>query len=83
MAADERIRRLRPDLMMIDEDFVSIPECAQRMGISVDECWDLVENHSLRAYRWGGWGEVLAQPAILSGAVARKRNPARTQAKRK
>ena len=41
--------------MMYDDDgFVSVEECAQRMGLTVDEIWDLVEGRALRARRWGG-----------------------------
>jgi hypothetical protein len=68
---------------MTDDDFVSIPECAQRMGISVDEVWELVDRHALKAYRYAGWGEPLVQPAILSGAAAPKRKSPRTSSRRK
>jgi hypothetical protein len=49
-----------------DDGFVSVAECAKRMGISVNDVFDLVDSHALRAYRWGGWGEVFVQPAILT-----------------
>lgn len=52
-----------------DEDwFVPVPECAERMGITVEQLWGLIESHALRAHRWGGWGDVMVQPAIVSGA---------------
>ncbi len=50
------------------DDYVSVEECAKRMNISVEQVFELVSSHALRAYRWGGWGDVLVQPAILSGA---------------
>jgi hypothetical protein len=56
-----------------DEDgFVSVEECAARMNISVNDVFDLVDSHALRAYRWGGWGEVFVQPAILTSFPPRK-----------
>ncbi|MCV7179539.1 hypothetical protein [Mycolicibacterium sphagni] len=57
---------------MRDDDFVSIEECGQRMGLTSDQVVDLIERHALRAYRYGGWGEVMVQPAIVNVLPKRK-----------
>jgi predicted DNA-binding transcriptional regulator AlpA len=51
-----------------DEGFVSVEECAKRMGISVNDVWDLIDSRALRAYRYAGWGDTVVQPAILTGS---------------
>ncbi|ORA82091.1 hypothetical protein [Mycobacterium malmoense] len=50
------------------DDYVSVEECAKRMNITTEQVFELVSSHALRAYRWGGWGDIVVQPAILSGA---------------
>jgi hypothetical protein len=66
-----------------DDGFVSIPECAERMGLSVEQVWDLIESHALAAQRYGGWGEILCQPAILSGATSGPVTPPPDKPKRR
>jgi hypothetical protein len=46
------------------ESFVPVDECAQRMGITVEQVGKLVRRGILRADRSG-----FVQPAIISGAV--------------
>lgn len=55
--------------MDLRDDYVSVDECAERMNLTAEQVWDLIAAHALRAYRWAGWGEVLVQPALLTGAV--------------
>jgi hypothetical protein len=52
--------------MLDDDGFVSLPECAARMGISSDEVWDLIERHASRAYGYGGWDEPLVRLALTN-----------------
>lgn len=44
------------------DSFVSVQECARRMNLSTEQVMELVSKHALRAYRHGGWGEVLVEP---------------------
>lgn len=49
---------------MIDDGFLPLEECAQRMGVTPERVVDYVRRGILRADRDG-----YVQPAILSGAV--------------
>ena len=61
-----------------DDGFVPLDEAARRMNLTVEQVLDLVNQHVLRAYRWGGWGEILVQPAITNKTPRKtaKRRPA-------
>ena len=47
-------------------DFLDIDECADRMGLSVHQVWDLVERGALRSFRLGHARMPLVQPAITN-----------------
>jgi hypothetical protein len=56
-----------------DGTFVSVEECAKRMNLTTDEVWDLVESRALHACRYGGWGDLLVEPALVNVLPAPKR----------
>jgi hypothetical protein len=62
-----------------DDGFVAIDEAAQRMDLTVEQVMELVEKHALRAYRWGGWGQVMVEPAITNVTPARRKPAAKRQ----
>ena len=55
------------------DSYVPLDEAATRMALPVERVLELIEQGALRAYRYAGWGEILVQPAILSGAVPKKK----------
>ncbi|MCU1701370.1 MAG: hypothetical protein JWR34_7433 [Mycobacterium sp.] len=65
--------------MLDDEDrFVPVEVAARRMGLTVEQVMELVERHALRARRYGGWGEIEVEPAIVNikpRDLAGKRHP--------
>jgi hypothetical protein len=52
----------------IDDTYVPIEECADRLGLSVPEVEDLVAKGLLRARRNGGW-LLEVQPALIPGVT--------------
>lgn len=49
-------------------DFLDLEDCAVRMGLSVAQVTQLVRIGALRSIP-AGFGDVLVQPAIITGAV--------------
>jgi hypothetical protein len=49
-----------------DDDFVPIDEAATRMGLTTEQVMELVTSGGLRARRYGGWGQVEVEPAIVN-----------------
>ena len=71
------VTRVMDDL---DETYVSIETCAERMGLSVGQVMDLVSSHVLKARRWGAHlFEV--QPAIVPGITTPARRKRRGNAR--
>ena len=54
--------------MFLDDDYVPLAECARRMGVSEEQVELWVMARVLKAYS-DGWGSVMVQPALLSGAI--------------
>lgn len=67
------------------DGYVSVEECARRMNLSPPQVMELVSKQALRAYRWGGWGEVLVEPAVVNVRPSRdglaKREPRTTRSR--
>lgn len=51
-----------------DETFVSVDECAARLGLSVRQVEELAAKGLLRARRHGGW-LLEVQPALIRGVT--------------
>lgn len=54
-------------MLIDDREYLSIRQCAEHMGITVDEIKELVRTRALRAIDLGF--EVFVEPAILRGAI--------------
>jgi hypothetical protein len=52
----------------IDDTYVPVEDCAQRLSLSVPEVEDLVKKGLLRARRDGGW-LLEVQPALIPGVT--------------
>ncbi|MDT5372173.1 MAG: hypothetical protein QOC62_6604 [Mycobacterium sp.] len=52
-----------------DDTYVSVEECATRMGLTVQQVVEAVNSRTLRARRYGGWS-LEVEPAILTNVVA-------------
>jgi hypothetical protein len=50
----------------LDDSYVPVDEAAVLMGLTAAQVLDLVERRALRAVRWGGWGQIMVQPAIVN-----------------
>jgi excisionase family DNA binding protein len=59
---------LAAGLSRLDEhdDYVSVSECAQRLGLSEKRVRELVTARVLRAYA-DGYGQTMVQPALIQG----------------
>jgi hypothetical protein len=71
--------------MYDDDGFLPLDECARRMNMTEEQVLGLVAKHALRARRYGGWGPIEVEPAIVNVAPSKaaKRPPAtRRPAKR-
>lgn len=56
--------------MAIEEDtYLPVHECAERMGITVEQLMQLVQDKVVKARRWGGW-LLEAEPAIIPGLTS-------------
>jgi hypothetical protein len=53
---------------LFDDGYVTVQECAQRLGMSPKQVRELVERRVLKA-RFDGYG-VMVQPALIRGVTA-------------
>lgn len=52
-----------------NDDFVNLKECAEKMGLAVEQVTRLVRCGALRSIPMGFGAAPLVQPAILTGSV--------------
>ena len=52
----------------IDETYLPVDECADRLGLSVPEVMELVTKEVLKSRRYGGW-LLEVQPALIPGVT--------------
>jgi hypothetical protein len=56
--------------MTDDDGYLPVQQCAERMGITVEQLMALIQDKVVKARRWGGWA-LEAEPAIIPGLTAR------------